>query len=266
MMTMKIKFATNQVDSYRVQTSVYNGPLDLLLQLIETAELDITSLSLAQVTDQYLVHIRNLPDMKPDEVSAFMVIAVKLLQIKSEVLLPRPPRREEDEEDPGDELARQLLAYKRYKEIADILSERKDSGYQSYLRLSPPLELKSKIDLGDFGIEELWKMAQEALDKNNDQKSINTVVTRPKITLQEKISEISRRFRSSKRLKFSQVLDEAYTKVEIVITFLAVLELIRGNYLFFKQDEIFGEIYLEGVPEGNEVRIGIENGKIDYFS
>lgn len=247
-----------------MQTNVYSGPLDLLLQLIESAELDITSLSLAQVTDQYLVHIRNLPDMEPDEVSAFMVIAVKLLQIKSEALLPRPPRRDEDEQDPGDELARQLLAYKRYKEIADILSERKDSGYQSYLRFSPPLELKSKVDLGDFGIKDLWEMAQEALDKTNDQKSINTVVTRPKITLQEKINEISRRFRLSKRLRFTQILDEAYSKVEIVISFLAVLELIRGSCILCKQDEIFGEIYLE-MKEGREGdKIKIEDVDLDY--
>src|SRR5512135_468158 len=103
---------------YTVNTPVYQGPLDLLLQLIERAELDITRLALAQVTDQYLAHLRAMQDAPAEEVSAFLVIAAKLLQIKSEALLPRPPVRVEGEEDPGEALARQLIIYKRYREIA----------------------------------------------------------------------------------------------------------------------------------------------------
>jgi segregation and condensation protein A len=114
---MKIGF-NPQVGDYKVATPVYEGPLDLLLQLIEHAELDITKLALALVTDQYLSRLRDLQERAAEEVSAFLVIAARLLQIKSEALLPRPPVREAGEEDPGEALARQLLAYKRYKEIA----------------------------------------------------------------------------------------------------------------------------------------------------
>ena len=88
MVIMDLKFSTDQVNTYKIDTPVYQGPLDLLLQLIEGAELDITTLSLAQVTDQYLKHLEKLQDMPPDEISAFLVIAAKLIQIKSEALLP----------------------------------------------------------------------------------------------------------------------------------------------------------------------------------
>ncbi|HZD57883.1 MAG TPA: segregation/condensation protein A, partial [Anaerolineales bacterium] len=90
-----------RASAYKVATPVFQGPLDLLLQLIESARLDITKLALAQVTDQFLEHLRNLEDHRAEEVSFFLVIAAKLVQIKSEVLLPRPPVREEGEEDPG---------------------------------------------------------------------------------------------------------------------------------------------------------------------
>src|SRR5512144_516146 len=111
---MNLDIASHQARAYTVATPVYEGPLDLLLQLIERAELDITTLALAQVTDQYLAYLRAMEEHAAEEVSAFLVIAAKLLQIKSEALLPRPPVREVGEEDPGAALAQQLLMYKRF--------------------------------------------------------------------------------------------------------------------------------------------------------
>jgi segregation and condensation protein A len=101
--------------NYKVHTPVYEGPLDLLLNLIERAELDITALSLAMVTDQYLDYIHGLEQKDADEISAFLVIAARLLQIKSEALLPRPVVREPGEEDLGQSLVDQLRLYKRFK-------------------------------------------------------------------------------------------------------------------------------------------------------
>ena len=112
---------TRQPASYSVSTTIFKGPLDLLLTLIERAELDISTLALAQVTDQFLQYLNELESLAVEELSSFLVIAAKLLQIKSEMLLPRPPIREEGEEDPAETLARQLMEYKRYKEVAQIL-------------------------------------------------------------------------------------------------------------------------------------------------
>ncbi len=115
---------SNSSDVYTVITPVYEGPLDLLLQLIEKAELDITKLSLAIVTDQFLEYIRDIPENSIENVSSFLVIASRLIQIKSEAILPRPPTREPGEIDPGEALARQLITYKRFKELANILAQR----------------------------------------------------------------------------------------------------------------------------------------------
>lgn len=116
---------------YTVQLPVYEGPLDLLLELIERAELDITKVSLAQVTDQYLEHIRGMQDAPIENLASFLVIAARLIQIKSEALLPRPVLREPGEEDPGDALTRQLVAYKKYKQVAIALAEREAAGLRS---------------------------------------------------------------------------------------------------------------------------------------
>src|SRR4030065_2495201 len=142
----------HQSGTYRVATDVDEGPLDLLLQLIERAELDITKLALAQVTDQYLEHlrklsVRNLSERAAEEVSAFLVIAARLLQIKSEALLPRPPAREPGEEDPGEALARQLQVYKKFKEIAAFLEQRQEAGLSTYLRIALSPRLDARADL-----------------------------------------------------------------------------------------------------------------------
>ena len=108
-------------NNYTVQLPVYAGPLDLLLQLIERDELDITKVALAQVTEQFLAHLKVLESLNLADIADFLVVAARLVLIKSEALLPRPVVRQPGEEDPADELARQLIAYKRYKEIAQLL-------------------------------------------------------------------------------------------------------------------------------------------------
>lgn len=248
---MKLKFSTNEVADYKVQTSVYQGPLDLLLQLIESEELDITSLALAKVTNQYLEHMRNLENYAAEEVSAFMVIAAKLVQIKSEALLPRPPQRDADEEDLGDELARQLLAYKRYKEIADLLAERTSEGLQSYSRLAPPPVINEQADFGDFTLDDLVKIAQRALGKAQDLPPLDTVVTRPKITIREKLLSITLTLKKAKRITFSQILGQTFTREEVVVSFLAVLELIKRKYVVVQQNALFDDIELELITDWN---------------
>src|SRR5436190_834086 len=148
--------------NYTVHTPVYEGPLDLLLNLIEHAELDITSVSLAMVTDQYLVYINSLEQISADEISAFLVIAAKLLQIKSEALLPRPPERQPGEENLGQSLVDQLRLYKRFKEIGGWLNERQQENLRTYLRLAPPPKVEAKLDLSNITLEKLVAAAEAA--------------------------------------------------------------------------------------------------------
>lgn len=249
-----MSYSTDPVNSYKIDTPVYQGPLDLLLQLIENAELDITTLALAQVTEQYLKHLENLQNLPPDEISAFLVIAAKLLQIKSEALLPKQSNVREEEIDLGNELARQLVAYKRYKEIADILAERKELGYQTFIRLSSPeVDVKDNLDLGNFGVNELFSLASSIFQKDIERQSISTVVERPKVTIKDKIKRITEHFRMSEELTFRELLGERYSRLDIVISFLALLELIKGDFIKVAQEGIFDDIRMVRVKEISEI-------------
>jgi segregation and condensation protein A len=249
---MSLGVATHQVGAYKVSTPVYEGPLDLLLQLIERAELDITKLALAQVTDQYLAHLRSLQERAAEDVSAFLVIAAKLLQIKSEALLPRPPVREVGEEDPAEALARQLLAYKRYKEIAQTLHAREAAGLRTYLRLAPPPKVQGVLDLSEYTINDLFNAVKSAFAQADNRPELKTVVAAPRITIRDRIKHIVSNIKISQRTSFRRLLGKRHTRLEIVVTFLAMLELVKRRYLKAQQDALFGDIDLVPAEEWDE--------------
>jgi segregation and condensation protein A len=242
---MMFNAANQQVSSYTIATPVYEGPLDLLLQLIERAELDITKLSLAIITDQYLEYIHKLTNLAADDVSAFLVIAAKLLQIKSEALLPRPPQREPGEEDPGDALAKQLILYKRYREIAGILNQREEDGLRTYLRVAPPPKLEGSYDLTGITIDDITAAAQEIFTDLNLAEALNTVVPPSRFTIREKITLITDSLRHQKYVSFRSLVNHENSRLEIVVTFLAMLELIKRHLVRVSQEGLFGDISLE---------------------
>jgi segregation and condensation protein A len=228
---------------YTIQLPVYEGPLDLLLDLIERAELDITKVSLAAVTDQYLEYLRHVQEREIDDIASFLIIAARLIQIKSESLLPRPPVREPGEEDPGDALARQLVAYKKYKQVAIMLSKREEAGLRSYLRLStPPPEIDPKLDLSDITLDDLHSAMIEVLSNIPDRPGIQHSVRIPKVRLRDKIMTIIQSLRSIGRLSFRSMVNSARSRLEIVISFLAVLELVKQNQVEAAQEEQYGDI------------------------
>jgi len=241
-----------QAGGYKVQTPVYEGPLDLLLNLIERAELDITSISLATVTDQYLSYLHGLEQLLPDEISAFLVIAAKLVQIKSEALLPRPPEREEGEEDPGTELVEQLKLYKRYKEIAGWMVERQEKNLRTYLRVAPPPKVEAKLDLSNLTLEKLLSAAESAFAKGKEKRPLGSIISAPKVTIREKIDFITKTMKNIQRMTFSGLITDKSTRVEIVVTFLALLELIKRYRISAKQENLFGDIEFERAGDWNE--------------
>ena len=239
--------AAYQSEDYTVQTPVYQGPLDLLLDLIESAQLDITALALAQVTDQFIEYINHLPNKDPAEVSAFLVIAAKLLHIKSAALLPRPSFQEEinDEPDPGEALAAQLREYKRFKDLAESLRDREEQGFHTYVRLNiprPNLDIKPNLD--DLTVEALIEAARLAFSVHQAT-PMNSVVNMPRIRIKDKMETIIHMLRVQKgaTIPFHDILKNA-NRVEIVVTFLAMLELIKQQVVFLEQAERFGEIWI----------------------
>lgn len=235
--------------NYTVHTPVYDGPLDLLLNLIEHAELDITSVSLAMVTTEYLAYINGLEEANPDEISAFLVIAAKLLQIKSEALLPRPPARERGEEDLGKSLVDQLKLYKRYKEIGGWMNERQDANLRTYLRIAPPPKVEPKLDLSNLTLERLVAAAEEAFAKERDKKPLGVMIAAPRITIREKIEQIAALMKEVERASFSTLLNQGASRLEVVVTFLAMLELVKRYRIHAHQDGLFGEIEIDRMEE-----------------
>ena len=245
---MSIQIAGHQSESYQVATAVYEGPLDLLLELIERAELDITRLALAQVTDQYLEYLHSLQERNAAEVSAFLIIAARLVQIKSAALLPRPQLNyaSEDEEDPGEALARQLIVYKRFKELAAVLQQREEAGLRTYLRLAPPPHISTRVnvDLSGFTLQDLADAARSIFFNKTILTSLDKVVTMPRVTIREKIRSILHILQSARSTTFRTLLGENSPRVEIVVTFLAMLELVKRHIVAAEQTTLFGDIEL----------------------
>lgn len=228
-------------NKYTVSTPVFEGPLDLLLHLIERTELDITTLALAQVTDQYLDYMHSMPEQNIEEASAFLIIAAKLIQIKSEVILPRPPVREPGEEDPGEALVQQLKIYKQFKDTANFLAERQTS--HTFLRLVPPPKVEGRIDLTGITIMDLDQAARIILTYSDSRPELGTVVKPPPVTIRQKIQLIGQ-FLLRGATTFRILLRNTRTRLEVVVTFLAMLELIKRHKIYAKQEFVFGEIEL----------------------
>ena len=232
-----------RVSRYKVQTPIYEGPLDLLLGLIERAELDITTISLAMVTDQYLAYIHGLEEKTgPEELSAFLVIAARLVQIKSEALLPRPPDRAPGEEDPGTDLVEQLRLYKRFKEIGVWLLDRQTRNLRTFLRVAPPPHIEAKLDLSNLSLKDLEEAAARAFGRQEQQQSLGTVISAPVVTIREKIDLITATLQRVQRGSFRGLLGDKVSRIEVVVTFLALLELVKRYHVEAFQQELFGEI------------------------
>lgn len=235
---------------YQIATEIFSGPLDLLLQLIEKAELDITRLSLAQVTDQYLQHLHLLTVKNPIEVSAFLVMAARLVLIKSLVLLPRPEMTSTlPEEDPGEILARQLVTYKRFKEIALLLHERESKRLRTFLRMAPQPKMPGQWIPDGLNINELVQAYLKVLNSVIRLHPLKDAVSISVISLREKIDEIIAVLENTNRSTFNGLLKNKHTRLEIIVTFLALLELIKHHSILALQENPFEEIHLEKIGD-----------------
>ena len=236
----------DQRTNYRVHLAVFEGPLDLLLHLIESEELDITRVSLALVTDQYLAYLSALEEWYIGDLTDFVVVASRLLLIKSRALLPRPPHAAADDEpDPADELLRQLRAYKRFKEAAEQLAARHLEGHRSYVRLAQPPRLETRIEhLDAVPLEALVAAAERAMKTRPLSTGTGDVVEPFTISINERIDLIRQTLVTRLKISFTSVLSTAYTRQEVVVTLLAVLELIKRREIRVSQERLFGEITL----------------------
>ena len=231
-------------ETYAVQLPVFEGPLDLLLRLIEREELDVTLVALAQVTDQYLAHLASLEEKRVGDLARFLDIAAKLLLIKSAALLARPTELTPEAETAGEELVQQLQEYKRFKEAAARLKERMEQGLRGYVRVAAPPRPSPQLDLGGVSVADLLRTVQEVLDAV-PAAPVDEVVPPVTVTIEEQIALIESRLSRQERLRFRDVLSAGSGRVAVIVTLLAVLELVKQDRVRVVQEELFGEIFIE---------------------
>jgi len=243
--------------AYEVEIPQFQGPLDLLLGLIEQEELDITKISLAQVTDQYLAYLDVIKETDPDELTDFLVIAAKLILIKSSVLLPRPPPSvaDDEEEDVGDELARQLMLYKQFKEIATHLRELEEQDRRTFIRLVPPPKIEPKLVPGEIPLEGLLLAARAAFAIKPPEPDVDGVVSPVIVTIGQQMVHIRQKITVHTHVSFNELLSQHRNRIEVIVTLLAVLELIKRHVVHVQQPDQFGDILItsnETAPELSE--------------
>jgi segregation and condensation protein A len=251
-----------QYDHYNVKIDAFEGPLDLLLHLINRLEIDIYDIPVSEITEQYLIYIHTMKELQLDVASEYLVMAATLLAIKSKMLLPKHDEEEledefglEMEEDPRDELVERLIEYRKYKEAAEELKEREQD--RSLMYTKPPADLseyvnESQQEKADLNVTlyDMLGALQKLLRRKKLQRPLSAKVARQEIPIEKRMSEIVDQLRNIKgRKKFKDLFPIA-DREHIVVTFLAVLELIKRKEIQVEQDKNFSDIYVASMEGG----------------
>jgi segregation and condensation protein A len=230
---------------YKVKLEVFEGPLDLLLYLIKRDEIDIYDISLERITSQYLEYIQAFKELNIELAGEFIVMAANLIYLKSRSLLPRdqqPPEEDAGEDDPRWELIRQLIEYKKFKEAAAELNLRALEQEKIFIRETPAISaIQEPLRLGEVGIFQLIGAFQTVMKRVEARQDVQEIFSE-RFTVSEKIDSILQRIATGTRLRFSDLFGAAASRVEVVVTFLALLELIRLKQVRAIQKNVFEEI------------------------
>jgi segregation and condensation protein A len=240
--------------SYAVSLPLFEGPLDLLLHLIEQEKLDISEISLVAVTDQYLKTIDQLEELAPGALADFLVVASRLLYIKSTRLLPKPVAANEEDEDTSENLVRHLLEYRQYKRAASDLRGREDKGNRLFVRPPTTIDLselsQKQPEFGELDVTLLQRALKRALARISVEPPPPQVKPYT-VTVAERIESVRSQLAGTRQADgavrpflFSQLMGEGSSRLEIIVTFLAVLELVKQREVVAQQDGTFGEIVL----------------------
>lgn len=227
---------------------MFEGPLDLLLTLVQRQSLDISTVALAQVTDQYLRHLAALDSVDIAALAEFCEVAATLILLKSRALLPRPPEPEPDELADAEALAERLRQYQRVKQGAELLGERERAGWRAYVREAPPPDIPPRLEPGNVSLGDLTQAFEDALAEAPliPEEELDALVPPSRVRLADRLQDIRSLLRRQQRVTFREVLlGEHPTREYVVVSFLAVLELLRRRAIQAVQAELFGEILLE---------------------
>ncbi|MFC4404307.1 segregation/condensation protein A [Gracilibacillus xinjiangensis] len=233
---------------YEVKLDQFEGPLDLLLHLINKYEIDIYDIPVAEITAQYLTYIHTMQQLELNIASEYLVMAATLLEMKSKVLLPNPTieMEEEYEEDPREELMRRLIEYRKYKEAAEQLKEREME--QSHVLTRPPIHIEREetfnVPEGAADVLDMIQAMSKILERRKWNQPIETTVQRREIPIKERMSEIIDLVSDKKTgISFYQLFPQQ-SKSYLVATFIAVLELMKLNEIYCIQEDHFDDLII----------------------
>ena len=227
-----------------IKLDVFEGPLDLLLHLIEKNKVSIYDIPIVEITNQYMEYIREMEKTySMESMSEFLVMAATLLKIKSKMLLPQPEK--EEEEDPREELVRRLTEYKMYKYAAEEL---KDLSVDAQKVFFKPETVPEEI-VGDITLEKLNQIFRMVMRRKKDRedpvRSHFGKIQKEKYKVEDRMDDIRRQIRGLKKINFRTLLDIQPVKEMVIVTFLAVLELMKVGEIKVNQEHNFAEIYLD---------------------
>ena len=246
-----------------VKLEVFEGPLDLLLHLIDKNKIDIYDIPIVEITNQYMEYIRNMQREDLNIMSEFLVMAATLLDIKCRMLLPKEVNEDGEEEDPRQELVEQLLQYKMYKYIAYELKDREtESDLVMYKGPTIPEEVEEYVEpvdldqlLGDLTLKQLNDIFRDVLKRQNDKidpvRSKFGKIEKEEVSLSEKFTYIHSYMKRHSRFSFRQLLEKQHTRMHVVVTFLAVLEMMKLGEIHVEQDHTCGDILIERTGDLN---------------
>ncbi len=240
-------------DSYKVKLDVFEGPLDLLLHLIKDSKLDIQTIKLSEITGQYLEYINSVDLLNMENAAEFLEVAATLIEIKSKKLLPREEEEVQEEEDPETLLKRRLEEYKLFKDAAEALKEIED--VNKFYKAPNKEAGDYRIVLKQMNIENLIKAfstllvkAQQSSPEQNER-----TLERDRFTVEEKIFEIKSLLLNVDKLSFNSLVSDDFSRSEIINLFLALLELLKRQYIKVTQSEIYGDIEIFRNDEGEKL-------------
>ncbi len=247
-----------------VKLQAFEGPLDLLLHLIEKNKVNIYDIPIVEITEQYLDYIREMERQDLNVVSEFLVMAATLIDIKCKMLLPKEVDEEGEEIDPRAELVEQLLEHKMYKFMAEELKERQvDAGRFLYknptipeevLNYVPPVDINEL--LSEVTLKKLNSIFKNVMKRQEDRidpiRSQYGNIEKEDVSIEDKFIDVEQFILENKEFTFRELLNKQSTKMEIVVTFMVVLEMMKAGRIRILQEETFGEIYITVMDEEKE--------------
>lgn len=242
-----------------VKLQVFEGPLDLLLHLIDVNKIDIYDIPISLITDQYLDYIHQMEKQDMEVMSEFLVMAATLLRIKSKMLLPVEEEPEEEAEDPRQELVERLLEYKMYKYAAGELKDMQVDAQKAFFKPmtmpkglkyeEPPVDLDALV--GDMDLDKLHEIFKSVMKRASDKvdpiRSKYGKIEQEEINLADKMNEIETLSKTKKHFSFRRLLEKQKTKMNTIVTFLAILELMKNGKIHIVQEKLFDDILIDVV-------------------